>query len=118
MKIDGLNMKYAKYIKSSGIYAIVNINNDKFYIGSSKDIIERWSNHLYHLEKNKHHSSILQNHYNKYGESDLVFSILLGCDKENLIEHELGIKISSSILKYSGLQFTANELYRKMKEVI
>ena len=37
---------------------------------------------------------------------------------KTLIEHELGIKISSSILKYSGLQFTANELYRKMKEVI
>lgn len=37
---------------------------------------------------------------------------------KNLIEHELGIKIPSTILKYNGLQFISDELYRKMKEVI
>jgi len=37
----------------------------------------------------KRHSNIkLQNHYNKYGEIDLQFSILLGCNKEDLIKIE------------------------------
>lgn len=37
---------------------------------------------------------------------------------KDLIEHEFGIKVSSCILKYNGLQFTAVELYDKMKEVL
>jgi len=36
---------------------------------------------------------------------------------KNLIELEFGIKIPFSILKYNGLQFTAGELYGRMKEV-
>ena len=35
-----------------------------------------------------------------------------------LIEHELGIKIPNTILKYCGLQFTADELYEKMRGVV
>lgn len=73
----------------SGIYKIESkTDSNKFYIGSSKDIIERWSNHLYHLEKNKHHSSILQNHYNEYGRNDLLFSIIEECNIECLIDKE------------------------------
>jgi group I intron endonuclease len=48
----------------------------------------RWGKHLFQLRKGLHHSLKLQRHYNKYGESDLQFSILLGCDKENLIKIE------------------------------
>jgi len=36
----------------------------------------------------------------------------------NLIEHEFELKISDTILKYNGLQFTADELYIKIKENI
>ena len=31
---------------------------------------------------------MLQNHYNKYGKNDLIFSILIGCAKEDLISTE------------------------------
>ncbi|HBM17324.1 MAG TPA: 2-oxoacid:acceptor oxidoreductase subunit alpha [Lentisphaeria bacterium] len=37
---------------------------------------------------------------------------------KNLLEHEIGIKIPISILKYNGLQFTAGELYDRIKEVV
>lgn len=37
---------------------------------------------------------------------------------KNLLEHEFGIKIPNTILKYHGLQFSADELYRKMKEIL
>jgi group I intron endonuclease len=73
----------------SGIYKIESKTyNDRFYIGSAKDITKRWNGHLYNLEKNKHHSSILQDHYNEYGKNDLLFSIIEECDKSVLIDKE------------------------------
>ena len=73
----------------SGIYKIQSkIKPERLYIGSAVGISNRWLCHLKDLRKNKHHSKKLQNHYNKYGESDFQFSILLGCDKEYLIANE------------------------------
>ena len=76
-------------MKVSGIYKIQSEKKPKrIYIGSARDISFRWQTHLRSLRKNKHHSAKLQRHYNKYGESDLQFSILLGCDKEDLLVAE------------------------------
>jgi len=52
------------------------------------DIAFRWHRHLCELKRQKHPNKRLQNHFNKYGEQDLRFSILLGCDKEDLIKIE------------------------------
>jgi group I intron endonuclease len=76
-------------MKISGIYKIQSIiKPEKCYIGSAVQIQTRWYHHLSRLRLNKHHSQKLQHHYNKYGESDLIFSILLGCEKEYLIANE------------------------------
>jgi len=76
-------------MKISGIYKIQSaIKPNRVYIGSAVNINHRWNCHLSDLRKNKHHSKKLQNHLNKYGESDLLFSILLGCPKEDLIKNE------------------------------
>ena len=73
----------------SGIYKIQSkIKPERIYIGSAVNISERWRLHLGRLRKNKHHSKKLQRHYDKYGEIDLQFSILLGCQKEDLIKTE------------------------------
>jgi group I intron endonuclease len=73
----------------SGIYKIQSLKDaGKCYIGSSVNIYSRWNRHLRNLRSNKHNNPKLQNHFNKYGESDLQFSILLGCEKEDLIKHE------------------------------
>jgi group I intron endonuclease len=75
--------------KISGIYKIQSQKNkNRIYIGSAKNIHVRWGIHISCLRRNKHHSIKLQNHYNKYGESDLLFSILLGCDESCLISNE------------------------------
>jgi group I intron endonuclease len=69
----------------SGIYKIQSkIHPERCYIGSAVNIRHRWGNHLWHLKKNTHNPK-LQNHYNKYGKDDLVFSILVICNKEELI---------------------------------
>lgn len=73
----------------SGIYQIQSkIKPERIYIGSAINIQKRKIGHLGLLRKNKHHSIRLQNHYNKYGESDLVFSIIEPCLSEYLITRE------------------------------
>lgn len=76
-------------MKISGIYQIQSkVHPDRIYIGSAINIHGRWYQHLNTLRRNKHRNSRLQNHFNKYGESDLQFSILLGCEKDDLIKIE------------------------------
>ena len=73
----------------SGIYQIQSKGKpDRIYIGSSININNRWWLHLDQLQKGIHHSPQLQRHYNKYGEIDLQFSILLGCEKKDLLKIE------------------------------
>jgi len=76
-------------MKISGIYKIQSIHNpERIYVGSAVNISQRWYVHLNDLRKDKHSSKKLQRHYNKYGESDLTFSILLGCEKDELVKKE------------------------------
>jgi group I intron endonuclease len=77
-----------KITSASGIYLLQSIHNGKRYVGSAVCFKIRQYGHFYKLRKNKHSNRHLQNHYNKYGESDLAFSILELCPKENLIERE------------------------------
>lgn len=76
-------------MKISGIYQIQSLcKPERIYIGSAVYIVRRWSEHLSELRRNIHSNSKLQNHFNKYSESDLQFSVLLGCEKEELIKNE------------------------------
>lgn len=72
----------------SGIYKIRNIQNNHLYIGSAENIKRRWNKHRSDLRKGIHHSSHLQNAFNKYGESNFEFSILEYCEKFELISNE------------------------------
>ena len=60
----------------SGIYKITNLKNGKFYIGSSKDIEFRWSEHKKHLNGNYHINKKLQNAWNFYGKENFEFTII------------------------------------------
>lgn len=71
-----------------GIYKITSLINDKFYIGSAMCFAKRKGLHLFHLRKNKHSNAKLQRHFNKYGESDLVFELIKLCDPDHLIKCE------------------------------
>lgn len=73
----------------SGIYKIENKQNGKVYIGSSKDIHNRWKQHTRELNKNEHHSSHLQHAWLKYGEENFEFAIIeIIEDVNNLIDRE------------------------------
>jgi len=76
------------YKEISGIYKIVNKTNGKFYLGSSKSIHSRWSQHKKELRNNCHHSRYLQNAWNKYGEDAFSFEIYELINVEELIIKE------------------------------
>lgn len=71
-----------------GIYAIVNKNKDKWYLGSSKDIHKRFARHLWELRQGVHHSVHLQRAFNKYGEGAFELQIVEYCLEEDLLERE------------------------------
>ena len=70
----------------SGVYKITNTTNGKFYIGSSKDIEQRFDEHKRKLKNNNHVNPILQNSWNYYGEDKFTFEVLEEC--ENCAERE------------------------------
>jgi len=63
-------------MKISGIYKIINKINEKYYIGSSKDIKDRWNTHKQSLRNNNHHNDHLQRAWNKYGENAFDFVVI------------------------------------------
>lgn len=63
----------------SGIYSITNITNGRQYIGSAVNIQKRWGQHRSDLNKSKHHSSYLQNAWNKHGADCFEFLIIEEC---------------------------------------
>lgn len=72
----------------SGIYSIRNKINGKVYVGSSKDIYTRWSQHRHDLRKGNHHNEVLQRAWNKYGERNFAFEVLEKAPPENLFNVE------------------------------
>lgn len=72
-----------KDINETGVYKIINIVNNKFYIGStSESFIKRWSHHINALRRNTHKNIHLQNAFNKYGEKSFKFEIIETCSKD------------------------------------
>jgi len=71
---------------SSGIYLIENLQNNKKYIGSSKNIEQRFRAHKSLLNRNKHSNNHLQNAWNKYSNNSFSFSIYK--ETVNLLEEE------------------------------
>lgn len=72
----------------TGIYEIINIITNKSYIGSAKNIENRWKRHLKDLKNNKHHNIYLQRSFNKWGESYFKLKILELCNENELLIKE------------------------------
>ena len=104
------------------VYEIRNSNGWR-YIGCSKNIERRWNEHRKNLENNSHINPHLQNAWNKYGESEFEWNVLLELDSENTMFLEEAKLIESSDMLYNiakggtgGDTFTNNpnkEEYRK-----
>ena len=64
-------------MRKAYIYAIVNKITGNMYIGSAFETERRFSEHKRLLNQNKHHSSKLQNSWNKHGGENFEFNVLL-----------------------------------------
>lgn len=72
----------------SGIYMILNVVNNKCYIGSSKNIKIRLYQHKRELKNNIHINDYLQKAWKKYGEENFQFWILENCNENDLLSNE------------------------------
>lgn len=77
-----------KNLNVSGIYCIINLKNNKRYIGSSKNIRLRLWEHRAELRHNHHDNSHLQSAWNKYKESNFDYFIIETCSEDKLLEKE------------------------------
>ena len=69
-----------------GIYKITNKKNNHCYIGQSKNIEKRWSNHIYH-DKSKDEYPLYRA-FKKYGINNFIFEIIEECTLKELNEKE------------------------------
>ena len=75
--------------KICGVYKITNIVNGKIYIGSSKDILNRWYQHERNLDEGNHGNAHLQNAWDKYGgKNSFTFEIIEECNPTIQFERE------------------------------
>lgn len=75
-------------MNNSGIYQILNLANNKFYVGSANNINRRWIEHRKLLRGKRHPNKYLQAAWNKYSEQLFEFIIIECCEDEKLIERE------------------------------
>lgn len=58
------------------IYSIVNIVNNKKYIGYTMDLKQREYHHKYNLRKGVHVNYFLQEDWNEFGEENFIFEVI------------------------------------------
>ncbi len=112
-----------------GIYRIRNILDQKFYIGSTKNIDKRGNIHFNQLRRNKHDNRFLQFAWNKYGEHNFIYEHLECFDNPTAQElfdwedwylkntpclsHELGYNLSNSASR-ANLGIKRSDAHKKM----
>ncbi|NMM65481.1 GIY-YIG nuclease family protein [Clostridium sp. P21] len=74
-------------MKVVGIYGVEDVSTGNIYVGQSKDIAKRWSNHAAFLKNNKHIYKELQNAYNLDCKR-IKYTILEECNKNEIKERE------------------------------
>jgi len=70
---------------TGGIYAIRRIRTGDMYIGSARDIPQRFREHRSALSRGIHHSRYLQRAWNKYGSDAFEFVRLVVCEDESAL---------------------------------
>ena len=75
-------------MKISAVYKITNTVTNDFYIGSSKDVKQRWAVHKYPSTWNKCPSNPMYLDIQKYGLDNFEFQILAEVEADSLKETE------------------------------
>lgn len=81
-------MPRSNTVDRPGVYAIVNLANNKVYVGSTVNLSKRFSGHRQALRRGDHPSTHLQHAWTKYGEDTFDFRVLELCTIDELLELE------------------------------
>ena len=104
-------------MKISGVYKITNTITGDFYIGSSKDINRRWTQHKCKYTWNKCPSNQMYIDMQKFGLDKFVFEILEEVEIEKLKEKEQKfietLKPNYNSNRANGLDFERYKEYNK-----
>lgn len=87
--------------RSAFIYKIENKENGGCYIGSTINPKSRWLHHRTSLRYGRHHSFILQKAWDKHGEGNFEFKILLKCAESDRLMYE---KLCMALQTYNVLR--------------
>ena len=101
----------------SGIYRITNTITGDFYIGSSKNVKQRWANHKCKSTWNKCPNNPMYIDMKKYGLDNFVFEILAEVEEDSLKETEQQfietLKPTYNNRNANGLDFERKKEYNK-----
>lgn len=67
---------YSRKNPLKGIYKITCLSSNKYYIGSSINVVRRFQSHMRDLKANRHINPILQNTYLKYGRESFLYEVI------------------------------------------
>lgn len=112
--------------KKAGVYQICHQKSGKVYIGSTLSLSKRLRQHRSDLRCNNHANRLLQRAWNKHGEKDFFFKVLIVCTPDMRVFYEQifidglqsadpckGYNLSKSAEIRSG-DTVSNEARRKM----
>jgi len=74
--------------KGSGVYKINIISTGQYYVGSSKDVRQRISQHMVYAHYNRHTIVELNKSHSLFGREDFSFELLASCPVEDLTNLE------------------------------
>lgn len=79
----------------SGVYSIVCKSNGRAYVGSTKNLKKRISQHYSALNKRVHYSILLQRSFDKYGLQDFEVRLLEECLNSDILTEREAFHINS-----------------------
>lgn len=113
--------------ETAGVYAIVNLINNKKYVGSTSNFRKRYREHYSQLLQEKHVNFHLQNAFNKYGENNFEFWILEECQnvrdtllfiEQKYINSDGDYNICKIAGKQKGDVYTGHEISDRHRKII
>lgn len=100
---------------ASGIYSIEHVASGRRYVGSAANIDKRWKEHRRQLARGVHHSRFLQRAWDKHGDHGFRFSVVLFCDRHNLLWYEQAL-IDAWRPEYNSAPTAGSQLGLKMSD--